>query len=94
MDSTIVSDTEDDPTDLVVRWVSSIDGELNDVTTTPNTTGEVVGFGSLSEGQHAIQLFVTDTTGKESQESVIIDVGPPNSTPLCEIDAFEWRCRS
>ena len=65
--------------------MSSIDGELSDVTTTPNTTGEVVGFGSLSEGQHAIQLFVTDTTGKETQESVIIDVGPPNSTPLCEI---------
>ena len=61
------------------------DGDLTNVTATPNNSGEVIGFGNLAEGQHAIQLFVTDTTGKESQESIIIDVGPPNSAPLCEI---------
>ena len=39
----------------------------------------------MTEGQHAIELHVEDTTGKTSTESVIINVGPPNSAPLCEI---------
>ena len=81
----LVTDAEDDEQDLTVRWVSTSDGELSTLTTTPNNSGEVVGFGNLTEGQHAIQLFVTDTTGKETQDSVIVDVGPPNSAPLCEI---------
>ena len=69
-----VSDAEDIAEDLSVQWVSTMDGELFNVASTPNNSGEVVGFGNLTEGQHAIQLFVTDTTGKETQESVIIDV--------------------
>ena len=81
----LVTDAEDESEKLTVRWGSSTDGELSNVTATPNNSGEVVGFGNLTEGQHAIQLFVTDTTGKETQESVIIDVGPPNSAPLCEM---------
>ena len=39
----------------------------------------------LSEGQHAIQLHVEDSTGKPGQDSIVIEVGPPNSAPLCEI---------
>jgi len=81
----VVSDAEDDVETLSVRWVSTLDGDLTGIASTVNTSGEVVGFGSLSEGEHAIQLFVTDSTGNETQESVIIDVGPPNSAPLCEV---------
>ena len=39
----------------------------------------------LSEGQHAIQLHVEDSTEKPGQDSIVIEVGPPNSAPLCEI---------
>ena len=81
----VLSDAEDTPDLLEGYWASNIQGILNEVETIPNSSGEVIGFGNLSEGQHAIQLIVTDTTGKQSQESVVINVGPPNSAPICEI---------
>ena len=46
-----------------------------------------IGYGYLTQGEHAIELYVEDTTGKSDTESVIINVGPPNSAPLCEITA-------
>lgn len=81
----VLSDAEDSADQLVAFWESNADGILSDVDSVPNNSGEIVGFGNLTEGQHAIQLIVTDSTGKESQESVVINVGPPNSAPLCEI---------
>ena len=81
----VLADAEDSPDLLEGYWSSNIQGVLNEVETVPNNSGEVIGFGNLSEGQHAIQLIVTDTTGKQSQESVVINVGPPNSPPICEI---------
>ena len=81
----VVSDAEDDASDLVAFWESNLDGILTDVDTEPNESGEILGYGTLTEGQHAIELEVEDTTGKTSRESVIIDVGPPNSDPNCEI---------
>ena len=81
----LLSDTEDDSDQLVAYWESSRDGILSDVDATPDGGGEVLGYGNLLEGQHAIELHVEDTTGKTSTESVIITVGPPNSAPLCEI---------
>ena len=65
--TTQVSDAEDIAEDLSVQWVSTMDGDLNNVTATPNNSGEVVGFGNLTEGQHAIQLFVTDTTERNTR---------------------------
>ena len=74
----IVSDAEDDAEDLVAFWESNIDGVLENVDTTPDENGEILGYTLLSEGQHAIELEVADTTGKTSRESVIITVGAPN----------------
>ena len=62
-----------------------IDGVLSNVDTEPDSTGTVVGYEYLTEGEHAIELHVEDSTGKTDRETVIIDVGPPNSAPLCEI---------
>ena len=84
----VVSDGEDVATDLTATWESSLDGVLK-VEAEPNDDGEVTGFGYLSEGEHAVQLNVTDTTGKTGTASVIIDVGPPNSAPTCAITAPE-----
>ena len=81
----LLSDAEDSPEDLDAFWESNIDGVLSSVDSVPNSTGQVLGYGNLSEGQHAVELHVEDTTGKEAVETVIIDVGPPNSAPLCEI---------
>ena len=84
----VVSDGEDVATDLTATWESSLDGDLK-VEAEPNDDGEVTGFGYLSEGEHAVQLNVTDTTGKTGTASVIIDVGPPNTAPTCAITAPE-----
>ena len=81
----VLSDAEDAPELLTGYWESSLDGVLTDVAVTPNSEGEVEGFGYLTEGEHAIQLHVEDTTGKMGSSSVVLEVGPPNSSPLCEI---------
>ena len=81
----VVDDVEDQPEDLVVFWESDQDGVLNDIDTSVDAGGEVLGFSNLAEGQHAISLFVEDTSGKPATASVVIDVGPPNSSPTCEI---------
>ena len=83
----LVLDEEDSAEQLVVYWESSLDGLLSDVDATPEGDGSLLGYGYLTEGEHAIELTVEDTTGKTDRTSVIIEVGPPNSEPLCEITA-------
>ncbi len=81
-----VSDTEDALEDLFVVFETAELGTLEleiDVT----SEGAVEAFGSLEEGEHAVKLRVTDTTGKEDVDSVVISVGPPNSAPTCAITA-------
>ena len=55
--SATVSDTEDAPDELVVRWSSSVDGEL-DLGASPDSTGLVEGFGYLTEAEHAVTVEV------------------------------------
>ena len=80
-----LSDAEDDAELLTGFWESNVDGVLSDVDVISSSEGQVQGYGLLSEGQHAIELKGEDTTGKTCLASVIINVGPPNSAPLCEI---------
>ena len=63
--SAVLFDSEDDPQDLVAYWSSNRDGILEDVTVVPDSSGEIIGYGQLSEGQHAIELHVEDTTGRQ-----------------------------
>ena len=60
----LVSDAEDDADQLVAYWESDLDGVLSDVDSIPNSAGTVLGYGYLTEGEHAIELHVEDTTGK------------------------------
>lgn len=82
--SGIIGDEEDTVTDLVATWSSNIDGELS-LDTSPDTSGEISDFTYLSQGQHAIDLRVEDSSGKVTTESVVINVGGPNHTPQCSI---------
>ena len=82
----LVEDEEDDADQLLAIWTSDLDGEL-DVDSEINNAGTAIGYGYLTQGEHAIKLYVEDTTGKSDTESIIINVGPPNSAPLCEITA-------
>ena len=81
----LLSDAEDNVDQLVAYWESDIDGVLSGVDAIPDSSGGILGYEYLTEGEHAIELHVEDTTGKTSTESLIINVGPPNSAPLCEI---------
>ena len=80
MFSAQISDNEDLPADLSAVWTSSIDGDLP-VDATPDSDGIVSDYGYLTEGQHVIELSVTDTSGKLTKEQIILQVGAENSPP-------------
>ena len=77
------SDAEDASSDLTAIWTSDIDGVVS--TSTPNSEGLIDDAHYLSQGEHYLQLEVTDTTGKTGVESVRINVRPPNTAPSCSI---------
>lgn len=77
-----VADAEDPPDDLALAWESSLDGPLS-LAGAPDSSGLVTTSGSLSAGQHAITLTVTDQSGKSGADQVVITVGPANSAPTC-----------
>jgi hypothetical protein len=80
------SDAEDPAEALTVRWETSALGDLG-LTSTITSAGAVEAFGNLPEGEHALSMVVTDTTGRIARDSVIVRVGPPNSAPTCAITA-------
>jgi hypothetical protein len=45
----------------------------------------------LSEGQHQLTLTVTDEGGNVENDTRLVNVGPPNRAPLCDILAPEDR---
>ena len=83
-----VSDAEDDPSTLTAWWEDG-DARLDLVNTTPNDSGEVLGYATLAEGPHALELHVQDSAGNAAIATVLVEVGPPNSAPDCAIVAPE-----
>lgn len=81
----VATDDNDVPSDLVATWTSDLDGELG-VDEVPSSSGELLGNSVLSEGRHLITLQVEDTTGLVGTDTVVVNVGPPNSAPSCSID--------
>ena len=65
-------DDEDDPTQLDIRWKSSISGSL-DLDTTPDSDGSFSDYAYLEPGDH-LTLEVEDTSGKVSSQDVVITV--------------------
>jgi hypothetical protein len=82
--SAVISDSEDETNALISTWSSNIDGDLL-LDTEADSNGEIQDYRTLSEGEHAIELRVEDSSGKVTTESVVITVGGPNSIPQCEI---------
>ncbi len=79
-----VADTEDPPGELTAYWNSSLDGDL-EVESTPTDAGDLSGATLLSEGEHLITLTVEDTTGLTGEDTILLQVGAPNSAPDCQI---------
>ena len=86
--SALISDKEDAVEDLAIRWSSNRDGILA-LDTTPNSENEISDYAYLSEGQHAIELYVEDLSGKTTTEEVVILVREENVAPSCQITAPE-----
>lgn len=69
----LVADGEDLPEAMTVEWKSSLDGVLG-VATTPSSDGKTTGTQQLTEGEHEIQLTVTDSTGRTGSDTTTIVV--------------------
>lgn len=82
----LVGDGEDAPEELTVSWETDSLGDLG-LSIEVTSEGAVEAYGNLPEGEHAVKLRAVDTSGKEALDSVLIEVGPPNSNPVCGIVA-------
>ncbi len=78
-----VSDGEDAPEALDVRWQSDLQGEITKATAA--TDGSVAFSDLLIEGVHELSLVAVDSDGNEERASIAVDVGPPNRAPTCAI---------
>ncbi len=84
----VVSDAEDAPTALTVRWLTDREGDLG-LSSTATDSGEVTASATLGEGVWTLSLEVTDTDGNTSVDSATLTVGGPNRAPDCGITAPE-----
>ena len=82
--SAVVSDNEDDVTQLTYTVNSDLDGEIP-LTASVEPDGSITDNMFLSPGQHDVTLTVFDTMDKSASTSVVIDVGEPNEAPTCAI---------
>ncbi len=82
----LLADSEDPVSVLYADWTSSADGDLV-LGMVPTSDGRVVAHVDLSEGLHAIEVVVTDSTEKTGSDGVDIEVGPPNTAPVCAISS-------
>ncbi len=80
-----VSDAETAAADLAAWWQE--DGVELGIDAVPTSEGDVVGYGTLDEGTHALELHALDMAGNEGVATVVVDVGPVNSPPACAITA-------
>jgi hypothetical protein len=81
-----VTDAEDGPGELSLTLSSDIDGEL-DFGPEVTTDGVVRGSLTLTEGTHTLLFTAEDTLAKTGSDSVIVQVNPANTAPLCAISA-------
>jgi hypothetical protein len=87
--SGVTLDDEDDEEDILIVWTSSAGDDLSELDTYVNSDGGFSSFTTLSEGEHALVVTSTDTTGLTSEDTVIISVGAPNTAPTCALTSPE-----
>ena len=69
-----VADPDNDPSQLEVVWDSNIQGELP--VSAPDPSGVIDSMVVLEEGDHRIQVAVSDPEGYITEETLFIAVGP------------------
>ena len=80
-----VSDTEDAPGDLTVRFETAELGDLG-LFVSVTADGDVAASASLEAGEHTLRMVAIDTDGKEGSDHTTITVGPANAAPTCTIE--------
>lgn len=80
-----LSDEDSSLENLQTYWESSLDGVL-EVDTTVDSAGLIEDYAYLTQGEHAITLWVEDDRGNRSKKMEVIEVGPPNRAPECSLD--------
>ncbi len=83
----IVSDTEDEPGELVTHW--TLDGSALDDPAPPDDAGYTNDVQLLAEGEHTLELTVTDTAFETSSAILTFVVGGPNGLPTCSLASPE-----
>jgi hypothetical protein len=81
--SATVTDSEDDPTDLLVDWSSSLDGDLG--APLPDSSGNLAFNTSPSVGSHSLTLTAVDTEGQLSIKSQTLTVNGLPTAPTVSI---------
>lgn len=70
----LARDAQTDPANLAVRWESSIDGLLDEGA--PDADGNLYfSTATLTEGDHAVTLTVTDELGEVASTSILLGIG-------------------
>ena len=77
---------EEDGIDVTVWLESDIQGML-EISPTLDSDGDFSTYGTLIEGAHIITLKAEDSTGKQGEESHLVEVLPANEAP--SIDSVE-----
>lgn len=78
-----IVDDQNTSDELDIVWTSSVDGVLD--VSVPDEEGIVDDFLFLSPGAHILELHVSNSGGKSSQQTESITVRPPNQPPTCGI---------
>ncbi len=73
-------DAEDDGANLVLTWISSLDGVLA-IDSVLGADGHSRGAVALSEGQHYVEFSAADAYGRAGTDTVVLTVGPPRQEP-------------
>ena len=64
---------------MIVSWSSSRRGF--DIGYQSDADGVISDYGYLTEGQHALELRVEDSSGKVTKEQLVLQVGGENAIP-------------
>ena len=79
-----VSDQEDIPSDVIVAWVSDIDGEFAIQSSDSNGNISFISS-SFTAGEHNLTITATDSAGLTATTSLTLRINTPPTTPTISI---------
>ncbi len=82
--SALVTDDLDAADAITLDWSSSrSEDDLSALPSSPDSSGSVAGFLTLSEGSRSLTLEARDSQGQLTRETRLLEVEAPNAVPTC-----------